>query len=834
MESLLQNLRFAFRSLWKSPGFTLLAVLMLAMGIGTNTAIFSLTDQVLLRLLPVSHPEELVVLRSPGPNPGHTSSDGDQAASFSYPIYQDVRDRNTVFSGLLARYAISLSVAGSGSTELASGELVTGNYFDVLGVPPALGRVFSKDDETAPGANPIAVLSYGYWMRHFGGRSTVLNQSFTVNGTPLTIVGVARAGFSGVQVGQVPDVFIPMTMQAQVMPNASGLLDRKHHWIAILGRLKPGITQKQAQSALQPIFHQILEDELPLRKISASMQPQFLARPLLLDSGSHGREILQQDVQTPLLVLMGMVGLVLLITCANLASLMIARGAARQREIAVRIALGAGRGRLIRELLAEPLLLSIAGGVAGIAFASWAIAAMVRAIPTDTDATGLSATLDWRVLLFSIGVSLLAGLLFGLAPAFFAAQLDPQDALKEQSATTSAGLGRMRLRRGLIVAQVALTAVLLIAAGLFCHSLYKLKTVALGLRPDHILQFSISPQLNRYTPPESAALFSRIRQDLDSTPGIQSVAGATISIFTDSDSGADVTAEGYIAAPNEDVHVFQNWITPDYFSTLGTPLLAGREFSDSDTAETPHVAVINQTFARQFFANRNPLGYHLGLGSGNNVALNIQIVGVVKDSKHSDARDPIHPFMYFPMTQKSNLGSATFYVRTQQDPLAMGEVLRKRVALFDPALPVFGLETLNDQIDDSMFSARLVAFLSIAMAALAALLAAIGLYAVMAYSVVRRTREIGIRMAIGASRNGVAWLVLREVVRLAAVGLVIGIPLAFVLTTVVQAALYGVKAADPLTYAAAGVLVAAMALLAGFLPARRATSVDPMVALRYE
>jgi len=833
MDTLLQDVRYGARMLLKSPAFTAIAVLMLALGIGANTAIFSLTDQVLLRELPVQKPEQLVILRSPGDKPGHTSSDSDAATSFSYPLYKDLRAQSHVFSGLLARYAVPLNVAGQGSTERASGELVSGNYFEVLGVPPALGRVFSLQDETAPRANPVAVLSYGYWARRFGRDPGVLNKQLTVNGTVLTVVGVARAGFTGVQIGQLPDIFIPITMKPQMTPNWNGLEDPKDNWVAILGRLPAGTTRARAQVALQPLYHSLLLAEVPLMKLSEATKRQFLERPLQLEPGASGRQVLQADARQPLIFLVVMVGLVLLIACANLASLLVARGEARQREIAVRLAVGAARWRLVRQLFTENLLLAILGGAAGVLFAVWTLAFLVQTMQESIGVLGLEKQLDGRILAFAIALSLLTALLFGLLPALRAARADLQSTLKDLGASLSHRLSSVRLRKALIVGQVALTAVLLTAAGLFTRSLLNLQNTNLGVRPDHVVEFTIAPQLNRYSPQRALAFVERLRQAIAATPGVSSVSAATIPILANDEWGSDVTIQGYTAREGEDMHVWRNEVGPNYFATLGTPLLAGREFSQSDTAASPLVAVVNATFARRYLQGRNPLGVHFRLGAGADKP-EIEIVGVVKDSKHSDPRDTIHPFVYAPYTQDPTFGRATFYARTSSEPAAMATTLRKIVQSFDSNLPVYDLETLTRQVDETVFADRLLTSLSLCLGLLAALLAAIGLYGVMAYVVARRTREIGIRMALGATRESIAGLILSEVARMAAIGLAIGLAAALAGDRLVASLLYGVRATDPLVFAGAVLLLAFIALLAGGLPARRAASVDPVVALRYE
>jgi predicted permease len=834
MENLLQDVRFGLRTLGKNPGFTLVAILTLALGIGANAAIFSLTDQVLLRLLPVERPRELVVLSSPGVGHGRIWSDIEGGPSFSYPMYKDLRDRNEVFTGLLARYHLQVNVAGEGQSQLAEGELVTGNYFQVLGVRPFLGRVLTVQDETAPGANPVTVLSYGYWTRHFGSDPNILNKQLALNGNSLTVVGVARPGFAGVQVGQIPDLFIPITMKAQMTPNWDGLADRNDHWVTMLGRLQPGMSAEKAQAGLAPVYRALMEGDAAALKLSARDQQEFVNRKLVLGTGSHGRPVLQHDAGQPLLVLMAMVGLVLLIACANLAGLLIARGEGRQREIALRLALGAGRVRLVRQLMTESLILALAGGAAGLALASWTLSVIVNSIPEDQGASGLTSQLDYRVLIFACVVSVVTGVLFGLVPAIRATHTDLQSVLKDQGVNVSGGRTNVRVRKFLLTSQIALTAVLLSAAGLFAHSLLNLKTQDLGVRPDHVLEFSISPELNRYTPPQTIALADRIRKSMGLLPGVRSASESEIPMLANSNSSSNVTVQGYNAQEDEDMNVDQNFVGPNFLATMGIPLLNGREFSEADSGTSPKVAIINEAMARRFFAGRNPIGLRFGFGGGKDVKLDTEIVGVVKDSKNTDVKQAAHPFAFLPYSQSEHAGNATFYVRTNQDPVALTATVRNLIAGFDANLPVYGVKTLTAQVDEIMFTDRLVTIFSLCLGLLASLLAAVGLYGVMAYVVARRTREIGIRMALGATQQNVAWMILREILGMLAAGLCVGLIAAYGIGKVVESLLFGVKASDPAVFVLAAVLLAAVALLAGWLPSRKAANVDPMVALRYE
>jgi len=697
-----------------------------------------------------------------------------------------------------------------------------------------LGRVFNQEDDRAPGAHPLVVLSHAYWTRRFGADPAILNKTLTVNGALMTVIGVARAGFKGVQVGQTPDVFIPMMMKAQMTPNWNGLDDHKDYWLSIMGRLKPGMTRAQTEEAVRPSFRSILEEELPLMTgWNAETRQRFLDKRIVLDDGAKGRQILQLGAKKPILILMGMAGLALLITCANVANLLLARGAARQREIAVRMALGAGRFRLTRQFLVESLLLSLMGGMVGLIVAVWTIQGLVAAIPPSVGALGLSTELNPRLLGFTLALSALTGLLFGVAPAARATRLNLEATLREQGSSVSGGLSSVRFRKALVVSQIVLTTALLVGAGLFARSLNNLNRLDLGLRADHVIVFSIAPELNGYSPQRTIAFFDDLRRGVAALPGVRSVSAAETPILTDSNSSSNVTIEGYQAREDEDMDVYHNRVGPDYFATMSVPLVSGREFAVSDAANSPKVAIINETMARRFFANRNPIGSHFTFGSGD-VRPDIEIVGVVKDSKHASVREEKRPFAYLPYAQETKLGRITFYARADQDVASIAPSLRREVERRDNNLPIYDLKSLRQQADESLFNDRFLTILSICFGLLAAALAAIGLYGVMAYTVTRRIREIGIRVALGATKGRVAWLILREVALLALAGLLAGAPLAFALGRAAESLLFGVKAGDPLVFAAANLLMAGVALLGGYLPARRAAKVDPMIALRCE
>ncbi|HLW52654.1 MAG TPA: ABC transporter permease [Candidatus Angelobacter sp.] len=832
-ETLLQDLRYALRILIRNSVFTAVAILTLALGIGVNTAIFSLTYQLFLKQLAVQHPEELVILRSPGLAPGSYHSDGDVGVIFSLPMYKELRDQNQVFSGLVARYPFPLSIAGAGFTERGNGELVSGNYFQVLGVQPALGRVFSQDDDTTAGANAVAVLSYGYWMRRFGGNSAVLNRQLNVNGTALTVVGVAQSGFSGVQIGQWPDIFVPLSMKAQMTPNWNGMEERGDHWLAIIGRLRRGFTATQAQAGLQAIYRSFLQEDAIALKVSEKNRQRFLSKALVLDPGVKGRQVLQRYAQQPMLMMEALVGLVLLITCANLAGLLIAKGESRRREVAVRLSLGAGRGRVVRQLLTESLVLSLLGGIAGLGFALWTLRLMVGTISQAAGVIDLRDDLDLRVLLFTFALSVLTAVLFGLAPAMRLVRSDPQAALKSQGAMS--GAGSVRLRKGLIVFQVAVTVLLLAIAGLFARSLLNIEHAGLGLEADRVIQFSIQPELSRYTPAQTVALVDRLQSNIAAIPGVGSASAAVVPILEDSENSDSINVSGYMPHENEDTYVEENWIGPGYFSTMKIPLIAGREFSGRDIGTSPKVAVVNQALVRHYFAHQDAIGAHFTLHyAGRSDHSEIEIVGVAADSKHDSVRDPVHPFVYMPYSQLATFGSATFYVRTRQAPENFGAAMTQAVAAIDPALPVFAVKTLREQVSDSLLVERLLAVLCVCAASLASLLAGIGLYGVMAYVVARRTREIGIRIALGASRTAITGMVMRELSQMAALGMSIGLVLTLIIGRLLNSLLFGVGAANPLVLALAAGFLATVALLAGSLPARTAARIEPIAALRCE
>jgi predicted permease len=828
---LLDELRYALRNLRKTPVFTTVAIGSLALGIGANTAIFSLLDQVLLRTLPVKDPQELVKLYfGSGPFRGSQRCNAD---CISYPAYRDIRDRNQVFSSVLARWPMPMSFSEGDRTERVRGELASGNYFDTLGVHPAIGRLFTQNDDVQVNGHPLAILSYGFWQSRFAGDPSVLNRSVHVNGQPMTIVGVAARGFQGVEVGRAVDVFVPMAMKPVMTPTWNDLDIRTSLWTYAMARLKPGVSQESARASMQVLGRQILESEVGIFDgVNESFRARYVKKSAIVEDISKGQSVLRQQFSQPLLVLMGMVGLVLLIACANVANLLLARAAARQKEIAVRLALGAGRARVIRQLLVESTTLALAGGAAGLAIAYWGGQVLLRFLPGGGESEAISSTPDFRVLLFAFGLSLLTGILFGLVPALQSTRPALASSLKEQASNVSASAGQARLRMTLVAGQVALSLVLLIGAGLFARSLFKLKDVDPGFRADNLVSFSINPQLNGYSQPRTRELLIRLEDALLKLPGVRQVGSVEVAPLSGDNSISTISVEGFEPKPQDSMNPYVNWVGSGYFSAMGIPLLAGREFTRRDDAGAPKVAVINESMARAFFGQRSPLGMHIGMGREKN--LDIEIVGVVRDGKYVDLREKVQRTMYTPWPQDPAIDSMTFFLRAAGNESSLGSALRVSVAGLDPNLPVYDLKTMKAEIDESIYIDRMIAALSSFFGGLATLLAAIGLYGVMAYSVTRRTREIGLRMALGAERGHVVWLVMREVTLLAGIGIAVALPIAYGLGRAVNSQLYGVAPTDFLVMAGGTVVLSLVAGLAGFMPAWRASRVDPLIALRYE
>jgi len=835
MHTLLQDVRYGLRMLAKNPGFTFIAILTLALGIGANTAIFSLLNQVLLRRLPVRNPSELVVLKSPGPKRGHVWSDGDDSEIFSYPVYKGLAKNTTVFDGVLARFQFAASIASHGETERGSGELVSGDYFEVLGVRPALGRVLSPADDDVQGAHPVLVLSHAYWTRHFGGDAGVLNQTILVNNTEMAIVGVAQAGFGGIQVGQTPDIFVPMTMKGQMTPIRSGLDDWNDSFLAILARRKPGVSMEQGQAGINVDYPGLLEQQVKsFSHASAKERQEFLSKKIVLHPGAQGRTVAQRDSGPALMALFAMVALVLLIACTNVANLQLAKAAARQREFAIRSALGASPGRMMRQLLVESFLCALGGGGLGLVLGIWIMNILTQAVVSEAGVQGITAQVDGSVFGFAAAATAVSALLFGLIPAWRATRTGVSQMLKDQGSTTSAGPGHVRFRKYLVAGQVAFTLLLLTGGALFSRTLWNLRKQNLGLSTENLITFSLAPQLSGYDAPRTVALIDQLRERLGALPGVLGVGSSQIAVLTGTNMGTNITVEGRQEVETDERDVNFDAVSPNYFSTMRIALVSGREFNAGDTGTSTKVAIINEAMAKEFFAKRNPIGAHFALGGGNDVKPNIEIVGVVKNAKEGHVRDADRPYFYQPYSQFGKLFGMSFYVRTKQEPLLIANAVRETVRGADANLPVYDLKTVERVVDEDLFAERVIAGLSAAFGGLAALLAALGIYGVLAYLVVQRTREIGIRVALGAAAGHVRGLVFKEVGWMMLAGALVGMPLAYVLARLSESLLYGVKAGDVPVYAASVGIICLVALAACYIPSRRATRIDPIVALRYE
>ena len=830
------DLRFGLRTLRPSPVFTAVAVLSLALGIGANTSIFSLLSQVMFRLLPVAEPERLVVFHTEGQREGTSSSDNHEAV-FSYPMYRDLRNRSQVFEGVIARSSAPVSFSSGGQTERARAELVSGNFFEVLGVRAVLGRVFTPEDDHLPGAHPVIVLSHGYWKRRFGGSPSMLNQKVNVNGHPMVVIGIAPQDFHGVLGGDTPDLLVPIMMKRETTPGWDGFDDRQYRWLSIFARLKPGVSVRQAEAAMQVVYRAASEEDIAQMKhhhFDQRDRERYLSQKLELPRAAQGINPLRDDWETPLVALMAMVGLVLLIACSNVANLMLARANGRQKEIAIRLAIGAGRGAIVRQLVVESLVIALAGGALGLIVTDWTTAALLGLLPDDATGGWLAASLDWRTLGFCAALAIGTGLLFGLARAIASTRPDLAPALKEQSGNAAAGGAQSWFRKIFIVAQVALSLMLLVGAGLFGRSLFNLMTEDPGFRTEKLLRFSVDPGLNGYDIGRGRAFFTELQLRMAALPAVRSVGGANIGPFGHGRQSNNITVEGYRAKQDEEVGASVDAFTPGYFRTMGIPLLAGREFTERDTAGAPKVATVNQAFAKRYASAGNLLGKHLAFGGGDKVKLEWEIVGVVRDSKYAGLREQPEPFIYIPNAQEDKLQRMTFFVRALHDQSNLGPEIRTLVRNMDANLPVFDMNLMEVQIADSIYRDRLIAILASAFGALATLLAAIGLYGVVAFNVARRTAEMGLRMALGALPGDVLALVMKEVGLLVAAGAAIGLAAATVLSRFIESQLFGMKAADPLIFSAATVVLALAAGLAGYIPARRAARIDPIKALRYE
>jgi predicted permease len=832
LERFWQDLRYSIRMLRKTPGFTLAAVLSLALGIGANTAIFSLLNAVVLRMLPVADPRQLVQFTYALPL---WETGDDWNSWFGYPQLERFRARSKTLSGIFGGTRLGrVDVAFHGVSGLAQADAYTDNLFSVLGVAPQYGRFFAAGEDRADGS--VAILSDRYWRNRFAADPSIIGGTVAINRMSFTVIGVTPPEFSGIAVGSGPDLWVPLHALDRFEPNSKRWTESFTSWMLIAGRLRPGVSRDQAQAELDVIHRELLAEQLSVSENRGLKNIQRFAREshLRLRPAAHGTLSGLQDGYTlPLELLMCVAGIVLLVACANVANLLLARASNRRREIAVRMALGAGRGHVIRQLLTESMVLASLGGALAVAMAWWGSAALVRMISTGDSPIPLDVRPDWKVFAFAAAASLVTGILFGLAPALRGTRVDPGPAMKEGSYRT--GRSPHAMDRVLVVAQVALSVVLVTGAGLFVRTLQKLWSVNLGYDRENVLMFSVDAKLAGYPPDRAGIAYREILRKVQSLPGVKSASVSSVRPMDDSFYLTDRVAEidGRELAESETIHVAWNSMSPGYFTTVGMPILKGRDFDLRDDEAAPKVVIVNESFARRAFPNRNPIGHRLGVVPGG-----ATIIGLVMDSHYNGIRDQPRPVLYHPLFQHGpwqeyRWGFASFELRYGPRANLLDEV-RREVASADGHLPIFRTRTLRAETEQSLLRERLLATLSSFFAALALVLACVGLYGLMAYAVARRTAEIGIRLALGARRDHIMWLVLQETLWLTWAGIAAGVALALWAARYAKSMLFGVATTDPLTVAITVAALVAVAALAAYIPARRALRVDPTVALRYE
>lgn len=833
MTTAMADLRFAVRGLLRSPLFSTVAILSLALGIGANTAIFTLIDQIVLRQLPVKNPEQLVMLYQSGSHNGSNMG----SRMHSYPMYQDIQQRAVPLGEVLCRRLAAAAVSVDNQTERVEAEMVSGNYFTMLGVKPALGRLFnSQEDDQHYQGHPVVVLSYGYWESRFAKERGVLGKKILVNNYPMTIVGVSEAGFAGIDPAQSPQIRVPVQMKPAMVPDWGWLHmdDRRARWVQVFGRLKPGYTVESAKAPLQGLFTQVRGHEMTLpaaKEWSPYSREQFMKGQLHVVGAAMGYSGLRNSFSTALVVLMCMVGLVLLIACANVANLLIARAFMRQKEMAVRLSLGASRGRLVRQMMVESLVLSFVGGVAGLALAVVLTRALLALVPAQGAPLLISASPDARILAFTVGLTFLTGIVFGLVPALRASRPDPWTTLKDTVGSIAGTGGSLFLRKGLVAAQVALSFLLLFGAGLFVRSLQNLKTTDTGVALDNLVTFQLSPDLSGYDD-DRAVIFNRqLVERLRSAPGVTSAAMAAVPILSGDEWDSSMAVEGHVAKDGEDMQAFMNALSPGYFETLKIPVLEGRDFRAADIKDNAQVAIVNRRFAQHFFPGKSAVGKRLGRGGGPRAKLTIEIIGVVADSLYEGPREGVRRQVFVPNWGK---GGVVYYVRAQTGSAAAANLIRHEVTQLDASMPVYEMKTVEGQLDQTLLTDRLIALLSGGFGLLATILASVGLYGVMAFVVARRRKELGIRLALGSPRGRVIWLVMSEVLLLLAIGLAIGIPAALASGSFVSSQLYGIEARDPWMAVSTVALLTLVSAAAGLIPAHRASRIDPILALRHE
>ncbi|HEU4994151.1 MAG TPA: ABC transporter permease [Gemmatimonadaceae bacterium] len=830
----MRNLKLALRTLTRTPFVTAVAALSLGLGIGANAAIYSMFHRMLRQDLSVPEPGRLVNLAAPGPKPGGQScgSAGSCDVVFSYPMFRDLQKSNQrVFTAIAAHREVGANVSYERRAFSASGLLVSGTYFPLLAAQPAFGRLFAASDDEIPGGHPVVVLGHRFWEDKLGADSAVLGKTLTVNGKSMTIIGVASKGFDGTTVGVRPDFYAPLAMSRMIdVGMGQQMDDRRAYWLYLFARLAPGVTLEQASIAINAVYRPIINDvEAPLQKnMRDSVMPRFRAKQILVSEGRRGQSD-NEEAKTPLFLLFGITGFVLLIACANIANLLLARATNRELEMGVRLSLGATRRQLLSQLLTESLTLAFIGGAISILFASWTLRGLAALLPADFTSR-IDFTVNWAAVAFAGVLSLTTGIAFGLFPAMHSTRPDLVTALRNNSGKLAGGKAARRFRTALATAQIALAMALLMGAGLFLKSLWNVSRVNLGVKVEKMVTFQLGPERSGYDSVRMRTLFDRVEDELRGVPGATAVTSAMVPLIGGSSWGTGVSVQGYTGTRNTSRF---NAVGPGYFRAVGIDLLAGREFTDADDSGTPRVAVVNETFARTFGLGANPVGRRMATRTGDTVTFDIEIVGLVRDSKYNGVKDTIPPVFTTPHHQE-RVGEMNFYVRTDGDPATLLRAIPAVVRRIDPMLPVDRLNTMPEQIRLNTSVDRMISTMSSAFALLATLLACIGLYGVLAYSVAQRTREIGVRMALGASATEVLAMVLRQVGLMVLIGGGIGLAGAVALGRVAGSIFFEMSSSDPVVMLGATMLLGLVALAAGYVPALRASRVDPMQALRYE
>jgi predicted permease len=834
MNTLINDIKYAIRQLYQRPAFSIVVILILSLGIGANTTIFNLVYAVLLRPLPVARPQELVLLIPEGFFPGGTIR---SYSSHSYPMYEFLKEHNEVFSGLLCRCQFDANVGFQGQTHRIKAEMVSGDYFDTLDVHSALGRLITPEDNKYPGEHPVAVLSASYWKSQFGGDPEIVGKTILVNGQPLTIIGVSEAGFTGVELDICPQVRVPLMMTKQMIPHIRwiDLDDPLDRWVQILARRKPGFSLAQVQAALQPLHQSFVANtiEQSMGGYPEEDKERYRKSSIIASPGYLGTSWMRKIMGKPLWMLLGMVALVLLVACINIANLMIGRAALRQGELAVRNAIGAGRSRLVKQLFIESSLLAILGGLAGLLAASWITRLLTRFIPMS-ETPRLTTGINGSVFGFSLLVTLIAVLIFGLFPAFTSTRFNLASVLKQQN---SRMVAHGCLRRFLVISQVSLSMLLLMAGSLFLCSLRNLSTQDPGFQTNNIVAFSVDPTLNGYDTNKTKQIYAQLKEKLDGLGSVESSALGIVRVLEDSSWTCTLAVEGHSGQSAQNIHVFANGISEDYFSTLGISFRQGRDFGPLDTAQSPLVVIVNETFNREFLKQfpdqKSALGAHLGWAVPSQ-PINIEIVGIVGDTKNENMHETMQPQIYTPYEQLFTALGMTGYVRSSLAPTAVYHDIQRVLHDIDPSLPIYAMRTLEEQRHRSLGTERLIALLSTTFAAFAILLTAIGLYGVLNFNVIRRTREFGLRMALGARHVNILWVVFKEVLILLGFGTALAVPISFALGRFISSQLYGVVPHDPIVAFLVVSMMGVVSILAAWIPARRAIRIDPMEALRYE